>query len=90
VKLVCRCIRSTYIRKKEGETIANFANTEAGRIVAETWARAKVADKTWVEAHMTVNKDGNVVVRFIRPMAPTSATTKGYGAWTESRADDAT
>jgi hypothetical protein len=70
--------------------MANFANTEAGRIVAEEWARAKVADGTWLEAHMTVNKDGNVVVRFIRPMAPTDATTKGHGAWVESRDDAAT
>lgn len=70
--------------------MANYANTEAGRIVAETWARAKIADKTWVNAHVGVDKDGNTIVRFQRPMAPTSATTKGHGAWVESRADDAT
>ncbi len=70
--------------------MANFANTAAGRILSEEWAKAKIADGTWIVAFGGIqNKDGNTICRFIRPMAPTSATTKGYGAWTESRADDA-
>ena len=70
--------------------MANFANTAAGRIAAEDWAKAKIADGTWVNAHMAVSIAGNTICRFQRFMAPTSATTKEYGAWTESRADNAT
>lgn len=70
--------------------MGNFENDAAGRILAEEWAKAKIADGTWVNAHMAVDKDGNTITRFQRFMAPTSATTKEYGAWTESRADDAT
>lgn len=70
--------------------MANFANTAAGRILAEEWAKAKIADKTWTNAHMAVDKSGNTICRFQRPAAPTSAATKEYGGWTESRADDAT
>lgn len=70
--------------------MANFAATPAGKIVAEEWARAKIADKTWINAHMAVDMSGNPIVRFQRPMSPSSATTKEYGAWTESRSDSAT
>ena len=70
--------------------MANFDDDAAGRILAEEWAKAKIADHTWVNAHMAVNMAGNTIVRFQRPMAPTDATTKGYGAWTESRDDAAT
>lgn len=67
--------------------MANFANTEAGRIAAEDWAKAKIADKTWVNAHQAIDKAGNTICRFQRFM---SATNPGYGEWVESRADDAT
>jgi hypothetical protein len=67
--------------------MANFANTAAGRILSEEWAKAKMADHTWVVAFGGIqSKDGNTIVRFIRPL--TSALTQG--AWVESRADDAT
>lgn len=67
--------------------MANFAATAAGRVAAEDWAKAKIADKTWVNAHMGVDKDGNTVCRFQRPMSPTNPD---YGAWVESRDDAAT
>lgn len=70
--------------------MANFANSAAGRVAAETWAKAKIVDKTWVNAHVAIDKSGNTICRFQRYMAPTSATTKQYGAWTESRDDAAT
>ena len=70
--------------------MAAFAATAAGRILAEEWAKAKMADGTWLVAHMAINKDGATIVRFIRPAAPTSATTKEYGGWTTSTEDDAT
>ena len=70
--------------------MANFDNDAAGRILAEEWAKAKIADGTWTNAHMGVDKDGNTICRFQRPASPSSATTKEYGGWTESRADDAT
>ena len=67
--------------------MANFANTAAGRIASEEWAKAKMADATWIVAFGGIqNKDGNTICRFIRPL--TSALTQG--AWVESRADDAT
>ena len=31
--------------------MANFAATAAGRILSEEWAKAKVADHTWVVAY---------------------------------------
>ena len=69
--------------------MANFANTDAGRILAEEWAKAKIADHTWTNAHMAISKDGNTICRFQRPASPSSATTKEYGGWVEDRADDA-
>ena len=67
--------------------MANFDNDQAGHILSEEWAKAKVADKTWLVAFGGIqNKDGNTICRFIRPL--TSALTQG--AWVESRADDAT
>ena len=70
--------------------MANFDNDAAGRIAAEEWARAKVAAGTWTNAHMAMSMAGNTICRFQRPASPSSATTKEYGGWTESRADDAT
>jgi hypothetical protein len=70
--------------------MGSFAATAAGRILAEEWAKAKIADHTWTNAHMAVNKAGATIVRFQRPASPSSATTKEYGGWTESTEDDAT
>lgn len=56
---------------------------------AETRAYAKVKDKTWVNAFACRQKDGTLAVRVQRKMAPTSAATKQYGAWTDIT-DDAT
>lgn len=67
--------------------MANFAATAAGRILSEEWAKAKMADGTWIVAFGgVIDINGNPICRFIRPM--TSALTQG--AWVESRADDAT
>ena len=66
--------------------MANFDADAAGRILAEEWAKAKIADGTWIVAHMAVDMSGNTICRFIRPL--TSALTQG--AWVESQADDAT
>jgi hypothetical protein len=68
--------------------MANFDNDAAGRALAEALVITRMASGAWVQGHMAISKAGNTIVRFQRPMAPTSATTKGYGAWTESRADD--
>ena len=71
--------------------MANFADTPAGRIASEEWAKAKIADHTWTNAVGGImNMAGNTICRFQRPASPSSATTKEYGGWTESRADDAT
>lgn len=67
--------------------MANFADTAAGFVAAETWAKAKIVDHTWVNAHAAKDKDGHVIVRFQRPMSPTHPD---YGAWTTSRDDAAT
>lgn len=68
--------------------MANFANTAAGRILSEEWAKAKIADGTWINAYGAVmDLSGNTICRFQRPMSPTHPD---YGAWVESRADDAT
>ena len=67
--------------------MANFANTAAGRVTAEVWAKAKIVDKTWVNAHVAVDSSGNTIVRFQRFM---SATNPGYGDWVTSRDDAAT
>lgn len=56
---------------------------------AEVRAKAKRADGTWINAHSARTKAGVICVRVQRKMAPTSAATKQYGAWTEIT-DDAT
>ena len=68
--------------------MANFADAAAGRVVAADLIKTRMAAGDWIEGFVCITKDGHTAVRFIRPMAPTDATTKGYGAWTESRADD--
>jgi len=70
--------------------MANFANTPAGFATAEIWAVAKIADGTWTVAHAAHDNSGNVIVRFQRPMAPTSAGTRDDGEWATSRDDAAT
>ena len=64
--------------------MANFADTAAGRVLAEDLVKTRMAAGTWVVGHMGVNDAGNTVVRFQRPM---SATNADYGAWVESRDD---
>ena len=63
--------------------MANFADSAAGRILAEDLVKTRMVAGTWVVGHMGVNAAGNTVVRFIRPL--TSALTQG--AWVESRDD---
>ena len=62
--------------------MAAFATLAA----CEVRARAKVADQTWINAHVCQQDDGTRAVRVQRPM---SATHPDYGAWTEIT-DDAT
>ena len=57
--------------------------------LAETRAKAKVADGTWINAHSARTATGTICVRVQRKMAATSEATKQYGAWTEIT-DDAT
>lgn len=66
--------------------MANFADTTAGRVLAQDLVKTRMAAKTWVVGHMGVNNAGNTVVRFIRPL--TTAFTQG--GWVESRDDAAT
>jgi hypothetical protein len=54
---------------------------------AETRAYAKVADKTWINAHAARNKTGTIIVRIQRKM---SATNPDYGAWVEIDQDNQT
>jgi hypothetical protein len=62
--------------------MAAFATMDA----AEVRAVAKVADKTWVNAHSQRGVTGTIGVRVQRFMSPTNP---GYGAWVEIT-DDAT
>jgi hypothetical protein len=49
--------------------------------LAETRAKAKVADGTWISAHAgRATTGGKICVRVQRPMSPTNP---GYGAWVE-------
>jgi len=68
--------------------MADFDDTAAGRSLAEALVRTRMAAKAWVVGHVAISKDGHTIVRFQRMRSSTSATTLGYGAWTESRADD--
>lgn len=62
--------------------MAAFATMSA----AETRAYAKVADKTWINAHAQRNFSGAISVRVQRKMSPTAPAA---GAWVELT-DDAT
>ena len=62
--------------------MAAFADMAA----AETRAKAKVADGTWVTAHSARTQTGTICVRVQRKMSPASP---GNGAWVELT-DDAT
>jgi len=53
---------------------------------AETRAKAKVADGTWINAHAARQVDGTLCVRVQRKMSPTAVDA---GAWVEIT-DDAT
>jgi len=57
--------------------MAAFASMEA----AETRAKAKTADGTWVTAHSARNATGTIAVRVLRKIDMTAAT--GYGTWAE-------
>lgn len=52
----------------------------ATMVAAETRAKAKVADGTWVNAHSCKLKDGTIAVRVQRFMSPDNPN---YGAWVE-------
>jgi hypothetical protein len=66
--------------------MANFANNDTGRAQAEALVTTRMTAGTWVVGHQHQNFDGNVSVRFQRPM--TAALTQG--AWVESRDTAAT
>jgi hypothetical protein len=52
--------------------------------LAESRARTKVADGTWVEAFACrATTGGKIAVRVLRKMSPASAGSKQYGGWTE-------
>lgn len=54
---------------------------------AETRAKNKVADLTWVNAHAQRKMDGTLSVRVQRYMSPTNPA---YGAWVEITDDGTT
>jgi hypothetical protein len=68
----------------------NFSNDALGKVDAENLCKTRMAANTWVVGHVGVDKSANVVVRFIRFMAPTSDATRAYGGWEESRDTAAT
>lgn len=68
--------------------MANFADTTAGRVTAANLIKTRMTSGAWLNGFVCITKDGHTAIRFQRPMATTSATTRAYGAWTESRADD--
>ncbi|MDA2910415.1 hypothetical protein MYX04_05745 [Nitrospiraceae bacterium AH_259_D15_M11_P09] len=47
---------------------------------AETRARAKVLDGTWIKAHATKQNDGTIAVRVQRKMSP---AVPDPGSWVE-------
>lgn len=57
--------------------MAAFANMEA----AETRAKTKTADGTWIMAHSARNATGTIAVRVQRKIDISAAT--GYGTWAE-------
>ncbi len=56
--------------------MAAFATVEA----AETRAKAKIADGTWINAHAARQVDGTICVRVQRKMSPSAPDA---GAWVE-------
>lgn len=67
--------------------MANFSNDDTGRELAEALVTTRMAAGTWIQGHECQDRDGNVEVRFQRPMSPTNPD---YGAWVESRNTAAT
>lgn len=65
--------------------MANFDNDAAGRETAAALCRTRMTSKAWIVGHPAIDNSGNTIVRFQRPMAPTSDATREYGAWVESR-----
>jgi len=65
--------------------MANFADTQAGFILAEALVTTQMVAGIWVVGHAAMNQAGNTICRFQRPLSPTNPD---YGAWVESRADD--
>ncbi|HYT58088.1 MAG TPA: hypothetical protein VEQ38_25570 [Verrucomicrobiae bacterium] len=66
--------------------MANFPDTEEGKITAANLIKTRMASHAWIQGHVGVDFNGHVVVRFQRPMSPTAPSE---GGWIESR-DDAT
>ena len=57
---------------------------------AEIRAKAKVADGTWIAAHvMRATTGGKIGIRVQQKMAPTSAATRQQGGWVELTDDAA-
>lgn len=56
---------------------------------AETRAKAKVADKTWINAHAMRKQDGTIGVRVQRKMSTASAAAQQHGGWVELTDDGA-
>jgi len=67
--------------------MANFANTDAGKIEAQDLIKTRMIAGVWINGHVGVDYSGNVLCRFQRYMSPTNPD---YGAWVESRDDAAT
>lgn len=65
--------------------MAAFATLAA----AESRARTKVADGTWVNAHSCQQKDGTIAVRVQRYMSSADADHQQYGEWVELTDDAA-
>jgi len=65
--------------------MANYANTAAGMLAAETRAKTLVANRTWLYAHSGHDNAGNTVIRFVRFMAKEPTSDKG--GWVETRDD---
>lgn len=66
--------------------MANFADTDAGRSLAEALVKTRMDAGTWVVGFRAQTIDGHTCVRFQRFM---SSSNPGYGEWVESRDDNA-
>lgn len=67
--------------------MANFANTGAGRTIAEALVKTRMDAGTWVVGHWAIDINGNTIVRYQRFM---SASAPDEGGWLTSRDDAAT